>query len=75
MSKFIVVATIFMFVFPCATCAQEVSSLPKETEDRTYQPEVEFFVDWSVAKKSIWETGIRRTQKCRKDYVDSQVES
>ena len=50
MSKFIVVATIFMLVFPCATSAQEVSSLPKETEDRTYRPEVEFFVDLSEAE-------------------------
>ena len=50
MSKFIIVATIFMLVFPCATSAQEVSSLPKETEDRTYRPEVEFFVDLSEAE-------------------------
>ena len=47
MSKFIIIATIFMLVFPCATSAQEVSSLPNETEDRTYRPEVEFFVDLS----------------------------
>ena len=47
MSKFIIVATIFMLVFSCATSAQEVSSLPNETEDRTYRPEVEFFVDLS----------------------------
>ena len=46
----LVVATIFMLVFPCATCAQEVSSLPKETEDRTYRPEFEFFVDFIEAE-------------------------